>query len=384
MLTAKADLVMKIDGLNCGADDYLTKPFEERELKARVGSLLRLRGMHQDLDRRNRELRTAYNELRTLQNQLVQAEKMSSLGQLIAGLAHEINNSINAVYNGIRPLAASIKRVEQLVTQPADAAAPAAATAAAEPAASQKQAEKDALFQKIFSLSKVIEAGAARTARIIGDLKTFSHPGNEACQVFDLHESLDMCLNLLSSALKNRVEVVRDYGQLGRVFGPAGQLNQVFMNVLNNAQQAIEGEGTIAIATRQEGEFVSVRIRDDGCGMPESVREKIFDPFFTTKDPGVGTGLGLSLSYGLVSKLGGTIQCESAPGEGTEFTIRFPCAVEAPADEPSQDSLRTWSCSRPRSRISSTWSRRPAAPRRSSCWRPARSRSSSPTSGCPR
>jgi DNA-binding response OmpR family regulator len=103
MLTAKAELAMKIGGLDCGADDYLTKPFDEKELTARVRSLLRLRGMHQDLDHRNRELRTAYNDLRSLQNQLVQSEKMNSLGQLIAGPAHEINNSINAVYTASSP-----------------------------------------------------------------------------------------------------------------------------------------------------------------------------------------------------------------------------------------------------------------------------------------
>ena len=117
MLTAKAELAMKIDGLNCGADDYLTKPFDEKELKARVRSLLKLRGLHQDLDRRNRELRTAYNDLQGLQGQLVQSEKMSSLGQLIAGLAHEINNSINAVYNGIKPLSKNTDRLEKIVDE---------------------------------------------------------------------------------------------------------------------------------------------------------------------------------------------------------------------------------------------------------------------------
>ncbi len=326
MLTAKAELSMKIGGLNCGADDYLIKPFEENELQARVRSLLRLRGLHQDLDRRNRELRTAYNELRDLQSQLVQAEKMSSLGQLIAGLAHEINNSINAVYNGIRPLATTIKRVEKLVE--------AAPTAEGGPDAVQ------AAFQKILTLASVVEAGAARTARIISDLKTFSHPGNEDFQVFDLHEALDMCVNLLSSSLRDRIEVVRDYGEIGRVFGPAGQLNQVFMNILNNAQQAITDDGAITITTRQEDEWVSVRIRDSGCGIPADVRQKIFDPFFTTKEPGVGTGLGLSLSYGLITKLGGSIECQSELQRGTEFVIRFPCVAEAPAsDDDFQEQL---------------------------------------------
>jgi signal transduction histidine kinase len=244
---------------------------------------------------------------------------MSSLGQLIAGLAHEINNSINAVYNGIRPLATTIKRVEKIVHDqtPAD----------------EGKSDVQAAFQKILMLASVVEAGAARTARIIADLKTFSHPGNEEFQVFNLHEALDMCVNLLSSSLRDRVEVIRDYGEIGRIFGPAGQLNQVFMNILNNAQQSIADEGTISITTRQEDEWVTVRIRDSGCGIPADVREKIFDPFFTTKEPGVGTGLGLSLSYGLITKLGGTIECRSELQRGTEFVVRFPCVAEAPATD---------------------------------------------------
>jgi signal transduction histidine kinase len=318
MLTAKADLSMKIGGLNQGADDYLTKPFQESELKARVRSLLRLRSLHQDLEHRNRELRNAYNELRALQNQLVQAEKMSSLGQLIAGLAHEINNSINAVYNGIRPLASTIRRVEEMVeSQPVDGA----------------RQEIEAAFQKILTLASVVESGASRTARIINDLKLFSHPGNEEYQAFDLHESLDMCVNLLSSSLRDRIEVRRDYGPIGRIYGPTGQLNQVFMNILNNAQQAIADTGVIEITTRQDGNWVSVSVRDNGCGIPEQARAKVFDPFFTTKEPGAGTGLGLSLSYGLISKLGGTIECHSEVGVGTEFVVRFPSIGEAPAQD---------------------------------------------------
>jgi len=330
MLTAKADLEMKIDGLDQGADDYLTKPFNEQEMHARVRSLLKLRGMHQDLDRRNRELRSAYNDLQSLQNQLVQAEKMSSLGQLIAGLAHEINNSINAVYNGIKPLSASVTRVESLLSE---------VLAAPEVQQNPQLAQEIAAqFKRIFSLAKVIEAGATRTARIIGDLKTFSHPGNEGFQVFDLHESLDMCLNLLGTSLRDRIEVVRDYGSIGRIYGPSGQLNQVFMNILNNAQQAIPEEGEIVISTRQEGEFVTVSIRDNGPGIPAEVRDKIFDPFFTTKDPGEGTGLGLSLSYGLITKLGGTIECRSTLGEGAEFVVRFPCVAEAPKSDDESES----------------------------------------------
>ena len=325
MLTAKAELAMKIDGLNSGADDYVSKPFNEKELKARIRSLVKLRGLHQDLDHRNRELETAYNELRALQARLVQSEKMSSLGQLIAGLAHEINNSINAVYNGIKPLSVCTQRLERLITETLNA--PGAEDHAA------LLAEIKPLFQKIAMLSRVIETGSTRTARIIGDLKTFSHPGNEDSRLFDLHESLDMCLNLIGNSIRGRIEVHRDYGPLGRIHGPAGQLNQIFMNILNNAQQAIADEGEIFITTSLEGDHVRVSIRDTGCGIPDDVRSKIFDPFFTTKEPGVGTGLGLSLSFGLISKLGGTIECHSKVGEGTEFVITFPCMAEAPTSD---------------------------------------------------
>ena len=324
LLTARAELAMKIDGLNCGADDYLTKPFEEKELKARARSLLKLRKLHQDLDKRNRELEAAYQELTAMQGQLLQSEKMSSLGQLVAGLAHEINNSINAVYNGIKPLEISTRRLQGLLSGP-DVRCE-----------GTTRAEVDQLFTRVFSLAGAIESGAGRTARIVADLKTFSHPGNEDFDDFDLREALDLCLNLLFSQVKHRVLLQRDYGDVGTVHGPYGNLNQVFMNILNNAQQAIEGEGEITITTRQRDEMVSVSVRDTGPGIPEHVLGRIFDPFFTTKEPGVGTGLGLSISYGIIGKLGGNIQCRNTRGSGAEFIVTFP-RVSQPIEPDSRD-----------------------------------------------
>jgi signal transduction histidine kinase len=316
MLTAKADLTMKIEGLNRGADDYLVKPFSPEELRARVRSLLRMRLLHNELEKRNGELRETLTELQTTQTQLVQSEKMSSLGQLVAGLAHEINNAINAVYNGIQPLHAKARKLADSVALALEAEG-----GAINPA---DRAEIAAGFRKISMLADVIENGATRTARIVQDMKTFSHPGSEKFDAFDLNEALEMCLNLLSNQIRDRITVHADYGDLGLVEGPSGQLNQVFMNILSNAQQAISGKGEITITTRREAGRVIVTIRDTGCGMTPEVQRRIFDPFFTTKAPGVGTGLGLSLSYGIITRLGGTIECTSQVGIGTEFVISFP------------------------------------------------------------
>ncbi len=325
MVTAKAGLDMKIEGLDCGADDYLAKPFDQKELRARTRSLLKLRGLHGDLDKQNRALQAAYQELKSLQGQLIQSEKMSSLGQLVAGLAHEINNAINGVYNGIQPLLATARKLEANVTP----------LVAGPAGASGERDQVAKLFARIFSLATVIENGATRTARIVGDLKTFSHPDNEKSAEFDLHRSLDVCLNLLSNQIKGRITVHRTYGEVGHVFGPSGQLNQVFMNLLTNAQQAIPGAGEITVTTSQDEHWVTVSVRDTGTGIPPEIRGKIFDPFFTTKEPGVGTGLGLSLSYGIISRLGGTIECNSTVGQGTEFIVKFlrvsPTAAEIAA-----------------------------------------------------
>jgi two-component system NtrC family sensor kinase len=316
MLTAKADLSMKIAGLDCGADDYLVKPFDKEELRARVRSLLKLRQLHWEIDERNKELKSTLEELRYTQSQLIHSEKMSSLGQLVAGIAHEINNAINAVYNGIQPLRKKSQRLQSLVGE------------LIEKAGFQKNSETfDEIqqnLQKISQLAEIIEHGASRTARIVKDLKTFSHPGSKASETFNLHESIDICLNLMSNQMKHRIEVRKEYHGDGMVTAPSGELNQVMMNLISNALQAIPDKGEIAISTSNTGDRTLISIRDNGVGIPEDVRSNIFDPFFTTKEPGVWTGLGLSISYGIINRLGGRIECHSKAGHGTEFLITVP------------------------------------------------------------
>ncbi|MFG0335943.1 MAG: ATP-binding protein, partial [Maioricimonas sp. JB049] len=306
LVTAKAQISMKIDGLNCGADDYIIKPFAAGELCARVRSLLRLRQLHKQLNARNAELQETLNNLRQAQDQLIQSEKMSSLGQLVAGLAHEINNSINAVYNGIPTLITRTEKVQKLI-----------ATALQPLEEDDQRAKIDQSFVKISRLSEAIQEGAVRTARIVSDMKSFAHPGCQREEESDIHRTLDVCLNLLVNESRGRVEIIRDYDDVGPVWGPFGQLDQLFLNLFSNAIHAMPDGGELRVTTVASPDLLKISIRDTGCGIPESVRNRIFDPFFTTKPVGVGTGLGLSIGYGIVERLGGTIECDSTEGVGT-------------------------------------------------------------------
>jgi signal transduction histidine kinase len=282
-------------------------------------------GLERKVRERTQELESALAELKLAQDRLVHTEKMTSLGGLVAGIAHEINNSINAVYNGIIPLR---QRIEQLAQGVAGALSePPATGSEAAPAAGQMRAS----LEFVLKLAQVVEGGARRTADIVRDLKKFAHPGQGQRAWFDVHEGLDIALNLLDNKLRGRVTVEKSYCADGKVLCSGTELTQVFLNVLDNAQQAIAGSGSIRIGTERTGQSVVVRIRDSGCGIPHEIQKRIFDPFFTTKDVGVGTGLGLSISYGIVRGHGGSIDVRSPPegGErGTEFAITLPLRAD--------------------------------------------------------
>ncbi len=327
LLTARSKTSMKIEGLDCGAEDYICKPFEDAELMARVRALLRVRRANVQLDQRNSELEKINKDLKQAQKQLVQAEKLSSLGQLVAGLAHEINNSINAVYNGVPAMKMRLKKLRiGLVKNIGDGNQ------------SSLPPDLDMSFEKLDMLANVIADGAERTARIVSDMKTFAHPGRDRDEDFDLHRALDLCLNLSTKQSESKIHVVREYGEVPMIHGPYGQLHQVFLNLISNSVQAMKGGGTLTLHTEVVDSFITIRIRDTGTGIPEKIRNRIFEPFFTTKAPGVGTGLGLSISYSIVTKLGGTIECESELSHGTEFVMRIPLPVNLKSKE-SHDAI---------------------------------------------
>jgi len=279
------------------------------------------------------DLRKTHNQLQQAQTQLVEAEKMASLGQLTAGIAHEINNPINFVSSNISPLKQDfselhvlIEKVKMLFTQQDRD------LRIAEIQQYMEQIDAPYLFHEIQELLDGIEEGAVRTKEIVVGLRNFSRLDEGEFKQADIHQGLDSTLTLLNSRMKRRITVYKDYGNLPLVQCLPGKLNQVFMNILINAIQAIEDRGGIYIKTwvangnssNGQSEKIMISIRDTGIGMDEHTRKRVFDPFFTTKEVGQGTGLGLSISYGIIEQHKGQIEVQSQPGKGTSFCIVLP------------------------------------------------------------
>jgi signal transduction histidine kinase len=272
----------------------------------------------------NDELQAAYRELQSTQMQLVQREKMASVGQLVAGVAHELNNPIGFVSSNVSTLEDFVGRLRKIVDAYRTATLPEADRARI--AAEWETLKIDYALRYLDPMLQGIREGAERTRKIVGDLRVFARTGDDAWQRIDLHEDIESSLSLLNHVLKDRVSVQRRYSELPPVECIRSQIDQVFLNVLANAAQAIAGPGTITIETTREGEIAVVAISDTGPGIPADVLDRIFDPFFTTKPVGEGTGLGLSISYEIVKKHGGEIRASGTPGQGATFTIRIPIA----------------------------------------------------------
>jgi len=245
-------------------------------------------------------------ELGETQAQLIQSEKMASLGQLVAGVAHELNNPIGFVH-------ANLQLLEEQTRKIAEAAPGSAGALKAREA-----------VHKLLVRSR---EGTARVKKIVEDLRTFSRVDHAELLEVDLHEGIDRTLSLMEPRLKDGIRVVKQYGELPPVRCYAGQLNQVFMNLLMNACDAMPEGGEITIRTARTEQGVRLDFSDTGPGIPPEIRSRIFDPFFTTKAVGRGTGLGLSISHGIVERHGGRIGVESSVGSGTTFSLELPLDV---------------------------------------------------------
>jgi signal transduction histidine kinase len=283
------------------------------------------RKAHRQLESAYRELKLTHKQLQSTQMQLVQAEKMASLGQLTAGIAHEINNPINFVSSNIEPLKNDISDVLEVLHKYEEVIENKSLKIHFQKVEERKhELELDYVQEEIHALLKGIEEGAVRTKEIVKGLRIFSRLDENDIKQFNVHEGLDSTLTLLKSKLGDRIEVIKQYGALPLIEGYPGKINQVFMNILTNAVHATPQKGKITITTYMQEDTVRICIRDTGTGMTPEVKRRIFEPFFTTKDVGEGTGLGLAISFGVIEQHKGKITVESEVGKGTEFIITLP------------------------------------------------------------
>ncbi|BDV43721.1 hypothetical protein GURASL_26440 [Geotalea uraniireducens] len=278
-----------------------------------------------EIKRVSAALEEAYGELKSAHAQMLQKEKMASIGQLAAGVAHEINNPIGFITSNLGTLgkyqdklATFIKTLEEMLAASGDQAV------IAEIAAGRKQLKIDYVLDDIGSLIAESLDGADRVRKIVQDLKSFSRVDEAECKMASVHECLDSTINIVWNEIKYKATLNKDYGDIPLIKCYPQQLNQVFMNLLVNAAHAIDKQGEIAVRTWTDEKSLFVSIADTGAGIPVENLSRIFEPFFTTKEVGKGTGLGLSISYDIVKKHGGDLSVASEVGVGTTFTVRLP------------------------------------------------------------
>jgi len=286
-----------------------------------------------DLRAVTQELEKAYAELKEAQLQIFQQEKMASIGQLAAGVAHEINNPMGFISSNLTTLNKYIDRLAEFIA--AGDQLLAGNTDAENLSSVRKRLKIDYIMADARQLIAESQDGAGRVRRIVQDLKSFSRVDQAECALINLNEALETTINIAWNEIKYVATLDREFGDIPQIKCYPQQLNQVFLNLLVNAAHAIgENMGSITVRTWSEDESVLVSVTDSGCGMPDEIQQKIFEPFFTTKEVGKGTGLGLSISYDIVRKHGGEIKVESEVGRGTTFIVRLPVNGPNEVDAP--------------------------------------------------
>lgn len=338
-----------LDAVRLGAYDYLLKPCELDVLGMTVERALERRALlrsaehyKRDLERRNTELKQSRDELElrkreleSLQAQLVHSEKMASLGQLAAGVAHELNNPAGFILGNMEILKECTLGLERLLKFYDEVSL--SESEAAEAASIKDEIFYGSTLEDLRSITADCYDGASRIRDVVQNLRTFCRLDEAEFKKVDIHEGLDATIRLLSRYFASgQITLEREFADLPHVDCYAGQLNQVWMNLIANAAQAVKGGGYVKIATWLEGENVAVEIRDNGCGISTESFKKIFDPFYTTKPVGEGTGLGLSVTYSIIERHRGSIDVQSQLGRGTTFTVVIPINARQGTEE--QDS----------------------------------------------
>ncbi len=345
LVTSKAEGDMKAQGLELGADDYVTKPFHPRELLARVRSLVRVHKLQAELSAKNEllestnaELETTLAELKEASTRLVLSERLAAVGELAAGIAHEVNNPVNFATNALKTLrtyVGDIEMVASLVESRGNSDESMEVIGLEEIAEVMARVEFSEISKSLSELVGIATEGLDRTHRLVGDLRDFAAPNHSVDSDVDIVQSIESTIQLVQHSLKRvQIEVhlqVPDSRVIVR--GQPHALNQVFLNLLKNAAEAIgEGGGNIFLGVEALDREVLVSVKDDGPGIMPDVRVKLFEPFFSTKSAGNGTGMGLSISRRIVVAHGGSIEVESTVDRGAEFRVRLPATINAGGD----------------------------------------------------
>jgi len=336
LLTSKKELEARVQGLDAGADEFMSKPVELPELQARLRSGLRQYQLKRLMRMANQQLSQTLDQLRHTQAQLIQSEKMSSLGQMVAGVAHEINNPINFIdgnidytYHSIESLFELIRLYQKNYPKPPQ-----------EIKNFIEEIELDFLEEDLQKMMTSMKIGSQRISKIVMSLQNFSRLNEAELKRVDLHEGLNNTLAILQQRLmingEVEIQIERDYDNLPLVECYPGELNQVFFNILSNSidflEQKLQQNSLLNFSPKiwlktkiQEPDQVLISIRDNAIGMTAEIVERIFDPFYTTKPVGKGTGMGMAITYQtIVEKHHGTLQCNSTLGQGTEIVISIP------------------------------------------------------------
>lgn len=304
-----------------------------------VGSVIDLlRGMEAQLMHQNQSLAQAYAELQASQAQLVQSEKMASLGQMVAGVAHELNTPLGYVKNNIELAREAYQRLAALeqaydgLIATLQSPAPDESAIESQFGALQEMRQELEAFpsEEMENLFEDSFFGLQQMGEIVTNLKNFSRLDQAAEDDIDLNACIDSALSIARNVTKHKAEVVRRFGSLPRVRCSPSQINQVVLNLVTNAAHAIEGKGRIEISTSADADFAHIVVKDNGKGIPQANLQKIFDPFFTTKKVGEGTGLGLSISFKIVQAHQGRIRVKSEVGRGTAFCVSLPVKPATP------------------------------------------------------
>ena len=313
LVTSKAEEGMKLEGLECGANDYITKPFHPRELIARVSSLANASALRRELFQRNAELTSALHELRRTEALLVQSERLAAVGELAAGIAHEVNNPVNFALNAARAMSTVVESDAETADD---------------------LVEKD---QEVVELAAIVAQGLERTQSLVADLKNLAITQSDkaAYMPVSIKRCLDSTLRLIGPTAREQGIVLRhSYDELPHIIGSEGALGQVVMNLVKNACEAIgPSGGWVDIRATSDGATIHIEVGDSGPGIPTEVQARLFDPFFTTKPAGEGTGLGLAICQQIAVDHGGRIEVVSAEGSGAIFRVSLPIAETRPGLE---------------------------------------------------